>query len=81
MHSECQPLSSPIMYTRAAPGEMYTKAVSSSGTTPLLQADNIRSVQQQQQGTSSLLSLAGRAELKLCTWMALAYFFMFTACN
>ena len=67
------------MYTRAAPGELYTKAgrsrrsAGAGGTaTPLVLA--VGEVQ-------SLLSLAGRAELKLCSWMALAYFFMFTACK
>ena len=65
------------MYTRAAPGELYTKAGrsrrsgGSGSATPLLAVGEVQ----------SLLSLAGRAELKLCTWMALAYFFMFTACK
>jgi hypothetical protein len=78
------------MYTRAPPGEMYTKAAGSpperSGhRAPLLAAAAVSAAgagvelgDLQQQG---LLSLAGRAELKLCTWMALAYFFMFTACK
>ena len=69
------------MYTRAAPGEMYTRAAgsgpASAAAEPLLR----QSVPLGQAQGSSLLSLAGRAELKLCTWVALAYFFMFTACK
>lgn len=82
------------MYTRATPGEMYTRSPQADGrsgaaaTEPLLGAGEVytkAAVWQQQALASaltpsaSLLSTAGRAELKLCVWMALAYFFMFTA--
>ena len=79
------------MYTRAAPGEMYTKAASpqsgyGASRAPVLAAAAAAGGARTgghglPQHGSSLLSIAGRTELKLCTWMALAYFFMFTACK
>ena len=77
------------MYTRTAPGEMYTKAVLPRSGRDVVRAPPLvpapatgaGGLSELEQQGSSLLSLAGRAELKLCIWMALAYFFMFTACK